>query len=88
MQNHMHDFFLTFQSLKDNLEIQRAYATLGRTYLFIADSKAQRPLQQRVYLESAMKHFDRSLEICKHLHALRKIELDEIKARLNLNIGG
>ncbi|XP_070248665.1 tonsoku-like protein [Myotis yumanensis] len=71
-------------SLSNHIEVQRAWATIGRTHLDIYDhSQSQEALLQ------ARAAFEKSLAIVdEKLHrTLPKRELSEMRARLYLNLG-
>ena len=69
------------------VEEQRAYATLGRTYLCQSDAAAGRTAVKQALLR-AQEAFVKSLEVCKRLaDKVERKEYQQMKARLILNLG-
>ncbi|XP_053916351.1 tonsoku-like protein [Cuculus canorus] len=75
------------RSLEDNTEQQRAWATIGRTFMFIADSRA--PGEAETELREAERAFRTSLEIVEEKleGSIPSRELSEMRSRLYLNLG-
>ncbi|GAB1610965.1 hypothetical protein Ahia01_001383400, partial [Argonauta hians] len=73
------------RSLNNSVEEQRAWATIGRTYLFEAEADSDR--KQSVYVK-AEEAFVHALELCENMKGeLNHKEYITMKARLFLNIG-
>ncbi|XP_015278310.1 PREDICTED: tonsoku-like protein [Gekko japonicus] len=72
------------QSLHNHIEQQRAWATLGRTYMFMAESDASSGA-----LQEAEKAFAKSLAIIEETldGEVPQREVSEMRARLYLNLG-
>uniref|UniRef100_A0A8D0GSM6 Tonsoku like, DNA repair protein n=1 Tax=Sphenodon punctatus TaxID=8508 RepID=A0A8D0GSM6_SPHPU len=72
------------RSLSNHIEQQRAWATIGRTYMFIADSS-----QSGEALREAEQAFMKSLAIVEETleGEVPRRELSEMKTRLYLNLG-
>lgn len=69
------------------VEEQRAYATLGRTYLCQSDAVTGRTAR-RLALMKAQESFFQSLEVCKRLtNKVDHKECQMMRARLILNLG-
>ncbi|XP_068789657.1 tonsoku-like protein [Struthio camelus] len=75
------------RSLSDHTEQQRAWATIGRTYMFVADSRP--PAEAAPALREAERAFRTSLAIVEEKleGAVPNRELTEMRARLYLNLG-
>ncbi|KAJ8302577.1 hypothetical protein KUTeg_018973 [Tegillarca granosa] len=72
---------------KDTLEEQRAWATIGRTYLFMCDTTKNHDELLSVS-KKAEDAFRKSLDVCEQLKSSTKIsDYMEMKARLFLNLG-
>ncbi|CRK96563.1 CLUMA_CG009876, isoform A [Clunio marinus] len=73
------------------VEMQRAYATIGRCYLLKGDSESIESTESSnkgSYIKSAEKSFLKSLIISKELgRSVSKWELADMQARLYLNLG-
>lgn len=75
------------QSCGSVIEEQRAWATIGRTYLFQAEAMKEPTALQGV-LKKGEKAFLKSLECCEKLKGdVPNTEYMEMKARLFLNLG-
>ncbi|XP_064599134.1 tonsoku-like protein [Liolophura sinensis] len=71
----------------DTLEEQRAWATLGRTYLLKSEGVRERPAVNKAS-QQAEKAFIHSLEVCEKLKgSIKRDEHMQMKARLLLNLG-
>ncbi|XP_061463118.1 tonsoku-like protein isoform X2 [Rhineura floridana] len=72
-------------SLSNHIEQQRAWATIGRTYMFMADSNDQ----SSEALQEAEKAFMKSLAILDEMleGEVPQREASEMRARLYLNLG-
>ena len=72
-----------------DVERQRAYATIGRTHLFQAESLIQKdPGKSQEALKKAENAFLHSLEVCQQLReSTSQKEYAEMRARLLLNLG-
>uniref|UniRef100_A0A8C3YU84 Tonsoku-like protein n=1 Tax=Catagonus wagneri TaxID=51154 RepID=A0A8C3YU84_9CETA len=81
---HQHHYLDLARSLSSHTEQQRAWATIGRTYLDIYDHQ-----QTQDALLQAQAAFEKSLAIVdeKLQGTLAKRELGEMRARLYLNLG-
>ncbi|XP_019368566.1 PREDICTED: tonsoku-like protein [Gavialis gangeticus] len=81
---HQHQHLELARSLSNHAEQQRAWATIGRTYMFIADSS-----QSGEALREAEQAFTRSLAIVdERLEGeVPPRERSEMRARLYLNLG-
>ncbi|XP_014213006.1 tonsoku-like protein [Copidosoma floridanum] len=76
--------------LKNLIEEQRAYATLGRTYLCIADNliKDSEKDEKMKNVNEANRAFSKSIQLCEKLEGqISEIELMTMRARLLLNRG-
>ncbi|XP_011502231.1 PREDICTED: tonsoku-like protein isoform X2 [Ceratosolen solmsi marchali] len=78
------------KELKDQIEEQRAYATLGRTHLLVAESliKESDSDKKAEVLKNAKRAFSKSIRLCDKLE--NKIDISELltmRARLLLNLG-
>ncbi|XP_064296614.1 tonsoku-like protein [Phalacrocorax carbo] len=75
------------RSLSDDTEQQRAWATIGRTYMFVADSRS--PGEAAPALREAERAFRTSLAIVEEKleGVVPKRELTEMRTRLYLNLG-
>ncbi|KAJ6641353.1 Tonsoku-like protein, partial [Pseudolycoriella hygida] len=73
------------KSARNEIEEQRAYATIGRVHLLhgqsLTDIKETTP-----HLRKAEKAFLKSLLVCKGLRGLSKLEIVDMEARLYLNL--
>ncbi|NWR56076.1 TONSL protein, partial [Bucorvus abyssinicus] len=76
------------RSLGDDTEQQRAWATIGRTYMFMADAPAEATAAM-LALREAERAFRTSLTIVEEKleGAVPRRELMEMRARLYLNLG-
>ncbi|EDW40606.1 GM24993 [Drosophila sechellia] len=88
-KDHINDYLKIAKRLKNQVEEQRAYATLGRVHLLhgqsLADSSASGSMEQ---LKLAEKNFLRSLLLIKELSGqISKLEQLDMQARCYLNIG-
>ncbi|XP_037719155.1 tonsoku-like protein [Drosophila subpulchrella] len=88
-KDHIGDYLKIAKRLKNQVEEQRAYATLGRVHLLhgqgLADSSASGAMEQ---LKLAEKSFLRSLLLIKELSGqISKLEQLDMQARCYLNIG-
>ncbi|XP_017074027.1 tonsoku-like protein [Drosophila eugracilis] len=88
-KDHISDYLKIAKRLKNQVEEQRAYATLGRVHLLhgqsLADSSASGSMEQ---LKLAEKSFLRSLLLIKELAGqISKLEQLDMQARCYLNIG-
>lgn len=88
----MHFFFQFLEAAKEEnnqIEKQRAYATLGRVYLLQAQSNPDGSTSEEFkrQIMNAEKSFQKSLEVCESLTNQPKLELLDMKARLYLNLG-
>ncbi|XP_029778912.1 tonsoku-like protein isoform X1 [Suricata suricatta] len=81
---HQHRYLELARSLSNHTELQRAWATIGRTYLDIYDH-----CQSQDTLLQAQAAFEKSLAIVdeKLQGTLPKRELSEMRTRLYLNLG-
>ncbi|KAK2503088.1 hypothetical protein MC885_018775 [Smutsia gigantea] len=81
---HQHCYLELACSLPNHIEVQRAWATIGRTHLDIHDHQ-----QSQEALLQAQTAFEKSLAIVdeKLQGTLAKRELSEMRARLYLNLG-
>lgn len=71
----------------DKIEVQRAYATIGRCHLLHGQSLPDLQTSLKP-LEKAEKSFIKSLLVCKDLTGkINRIELLDMQARLYLNLG-
>ncbi len=78
--------------MNDDVEIQRAYATIGRTYLVqseaIKEGVASGEVSAKSLLRQAQLALEKSLEVCGRLQD--KVSVSDhaaMKARLYLNLG-
>ncbi|OXU24659.1 hypothetical protein TSAR_000170 [Trichomalopsis sarcophagae] len=88
--NHQSLYLEIAKELQDLTEEQRAFATLGRTYLLVADSlvKDSETNKKMEVLRDAKKAFSKSIKLCDKLE--NKIDVTELmmmRARLLLNLG-
>ncbi|ALC43242.1 CG7457 [Drosophila busckii] len=88
-KDHINDYLKIAKRLKNQVELQRAYATLGRVHLLhgqsLAESKASAAMEQ---LKKAEKNFLHSLLLIKELTGqVTKLEQLDMQARCYLNIG-
>uniref|UniRef100_A0A2K5HKD1 Tonsoku-like protein n=1 Tax=Colobus angolensis palliatus TaxID=336983 RepID=A0A2K5HKD1_COLAP len=80
---HQHHYLELAHSLRNHTELQRAWATIGRTHLDIYDH-----CQSRDALLQAQAAFEKSLAIVDELEGtLAQGELNEMRTRLYLNLG-
>ncbi|XP_006879288.1 PREDICTED: tonsoku-like protein [Elephantulus edwardii] len=81
---HQHRYLELACSLSNHVELQRAWATIGRTYLDIYDHNQSRDalLQAQAAFEKSLAIVDEKLE-----GAVAHQELVEMRARLYLNLG-
>ncbi|XP_019485672.1 PREDICTED: tonsoku-like protein [Hipposideros armiger] len=81
---HQHHYLELARSLSNHTELQRAWATIGRTHLDIYDH-----CQSQEALLQAQTAFEKSLTIVdeKLQRNLPRRELSEMRARLYLNLG-
>ncbi|XP_068149449.1 LOW QUALITY PROTEIN: tonsoku-like protein [Drosophila tropicalis] len=88
-KDHINDYLKIAKRLKNQVEQQRAFATLGRVHLLhgqsLADTSASAAMEQ---LKLAEKSFLRSLLMIKELSGqISKLEQLDMQARCYLNIG-
>lgn len=76
----------TAKERHEEVEEQRALATIGRVYLLRAQSDPNAD-EYKKHLRSAEKSFLESLLVCKKLTHLPNTETLDMKARLFLNLG-
>nr|XP_032637795.1 tonsoku-like protein isoform X1 [Chelonoidis abingdonii] len=81
---HQHQHLELARTLSDHTEQQRAWATIGRTYMFVAESG-----QAGEALREAEQAFMKSLAILEEKleGTVPQRELSEMRARLYLNLG-
>ncbi|XP_016072127.1 PREDICTED: tonsoku-like protein [Miniopterus natalensis] len=81
---HQHHYLELAHSLSNHIELQRAWATIGRTHLDIYDHCQSQDalLQARAAFEKSLAIVDEKLQ-----RTLPKRELSEMRARLYLNLG-
>ncbi|XP_037237201.1 tonsoku-like protein isoform X1 [Falco rusticolus] len=87
---HQHQHLELARSLSDDTEQQRAWATIGRTYMFMADSRTQGEEAAGLpALRKAEQAFHTSLAIVEEKleGAVPHRELTEMRTRLYLNLG-
>ncbi|XP_037077217.1 tonsoku-like protein [Pollicipes pollicipes] len=87
LQHHTR-FLEAAERQQDRLEIQRAAATLGRTYLLMADNLT--PSQEEAKeanLKLAQEYFQKSLRVVPSVMGVSGRERAEMTARLHLNLG-
>ncbi|XP_069636325.1 tonsoku-like protein [Haliaeetus albicilla] len=86
---HQHQHLELARSLSDDTEQQRAWATIGRTYMFIADSRSPGEEAAVPALREAERAFRTSLAIVEEKleGAVPNRELTEMRTRLYLNLG-
>ncbi|XP_025778713.1 tonsoku-like protein [Puma concolor] len=84
LRGHQHRYLELARSLSNHTELQRAWATIGRTYLDIYDH-----CQSQDALLQAQTAFEKSLAIVdeKLQGTLTKREVSEMRTRLYLNLG-
>ncbi|CAM9108338.1 unnamed protein product [Bubo scandiacus] len=77
------------QSLSDDTEQQRAWATLGRTYMLMADSRLPQEGAAVLALQEAERAFCTSLAIVEEKleGSVAQREITEMRSRLYLNLG-
>ncbi|XP_054162408.1 tonsoku-like protein [Oppia nitens] len=75
-------------SLADDIEIQRAWATIGRTHLLHAQElyQSNSEINEQV-LNDAKNAFKMALNLCDELSEIKDKELAEMRSRLYLNLG-
>ncbi|XP_055609641.1 tonsoku-like protein [Uranotaenia lowii] len=71
---------------EDLVELQRAYVTIGRTYLLKGQS-CEGPEQAKEPLAEAEKAFLKGLKLCHEVKGVGKIEQLDMEARALLNLG-
>ncbi|OWF54535.1 tonsoku-like protein [Mizuhopecten yessoensis] len=75
------------KSCQNLLEEQRAWATIGRTYLFQIETSKGKSVREGS-IKRAKDAFFKSLEVCEKLKSsVQNVEYMEMKARLYLNLG-
>lgn len=77
------------KDMKNSIEEQRAFATLGRTYFCLAESLSGKTQKRDEALMNAKAAYVQSMELCDKLSA-SEIKLEEktlMRARLLLNLG-
>ncbi|XP_037384389.1 tonsoku-like protein isoform X2 [Talpa occidentalis] len=81
---HQHRYLELAESLSNPTELQRAWATIGRTHLDVYDHQQSQDalLQARAAFERSLAIVDRELE-----GTLAQRELSEMRTRLYLNLG-
>nr|XP_058132176.1 tonsoku-like protein isoform X2 [Dasypus novemcinctus] len=81
---HQHRYLELARSLSNYIELQRAWATIGRTHLDIYDHSQSRDalLQAQAAFEKSLAIVDEKLE-----GAVAQRELSEMRTRLYLNLG-
>ncbi|XP_045633324.1 tonsoku-like protein isoform X1 [Ursus americanus] len=81
---HQHRYLELAHSLSNHTEVQRAWATIGRTYLDIYDHCQSQDtlLQAQIAFEKSLAIVDEKLQ-----GTLAKRELSEMRTRLYLNLG-
>lgn len=87
--NHQNLYLEGAKDIKNLLEEQRAYATLGRTYFCWAESLPEKSEKKIDILTNARKVYMKSIRLCNEL-GKTNIELKELitmRARLLLNLG-
>ncbi|XP_043228378.1 tonsoku-like protein [Amphibalanus amphitrite] len=72
---------------RDLVEIQRATATVGRTYLMQADNTSSGEESKNEYRKLANKFLERSLQLVPSVTGISEHERAEMTARLHLNMG-
>ncbi|KAM6445767.1 LOW QUALITY PROTEIN: tonsoku-like protein [Rhynochetos jubatus] len=84
---HQHQHLELARSLSDDTEQQRAWATIGRTYMFAAESRS--PGGEEATLRQAERAFRTSLTIVEEKleGSVTTRELTEMRTRLYLNLG-
>ncbi|KAJ8664786.1 hypothetical protein QAD02_006448 [Eretmocerus hayati] len=88
--DHQNQYLELAQQLENLIEEQRAYATLGRTHLLIADSltKDTEKEDKKKALRDAKGAFTESIKLCEKLDGRIEVpELMTMRARLLLNVG-
>lgn len=78
------------KEMKNSIEEQRAFATLGRTYFRLAESLIGKTEKRDEALANAKMAYVQSMEVCDKLNVPTEIQLKEkklMKARLLLNLG-
>ncbi|XP_065671588.1 tonsoku-like protein isoform X2 [Hydra vulgaris] len=84
---HQQKYYEIAKYNNNTLEQQRALATLGRTYFIQTDCTSSQEETNRC-LESSLKLFLESLELCDKLYGVvSEKEMLEMRARLYLNLG-
>ncbi|XP_036904698.1 tonsoku-like protein isoform X2 [Sturnira hondurensis] len=81
---HQHQYLELARSLSNHIELQRAWATIGRTHLdvYYHCQSQDALLQARAAFEKSLAIVDEKLQ-----RTLSKRELSEMRARLYLNLG-
>ncbi|XP_043479382.1 tonsoku-like protein [Leptopilina heterotoma] len=76
------------RELENLLEVQRAFATLGRTYFCLAESITEKGDEKEEALKNAKKAYCKSIRVCSKLEgSVKEEELHTMRARLLLNLG-
>uniref|UniRef100_A0A1B0CB68 Tonsoku-like protein n=1 Tax=Lutzomyia longipalpis TaxID=7200 RepID=A0A1B0CB68_LUTLO len=86
---HTGQYLKIAQEEKDSIELQRAYATIGRAYLLKGQNLTEKESAEvrAKALKEAEKAFLKSLSICRELCGkISNIELQDMMARLYLNL--
>ncbi|XP_013407621.1 tonsoku-like protein, partial [Lingula anatina] len=84
---HQHRHLELAESEHSDIEQQRAWATIGRTYLYQAEA-IKTPGGAEAVLRKGEDAFMKSLEVCERLkRSIKNEEYMEMKARLFLNLG-
>lgn len=77
------------REMKNSIEEQRAFATLGRTYFCLAESLSDHSQKRKEALTNSKMAYVNSMELCDKL-TMSEIKLEEkilMRARLLLNLG-
>ncbi|XP_011269176.2 tonsoku-like protein [Camponotus floridanus] len=77
------------RKMKNSIEEQRAFATLGRTYFCLAESLSDHSQKRKEALTNSKMAYVNSMELCDKL-TMNEIKLEEkilMRARLLLNLG-
>ncbi|XP_059614206.1 tonsoku-like protein [Phlebotomus argentipes] len=86
---HEHQYLKIAQEEKDSIEVQRAYATIGRAYLLKGQNLTEKEsaAERAKALKDAERAFLKSLSICRELPGkISNTELQDMMARLYLNL--
>ncbi|XP_062553692.1 tonsoku-like protein [Armigeres subalbatus] len=70
----------------DKVELQRAYVTIGRTYL-LKGQGSDDPVVSKESLSEAERSFVKGLKLCRELKEVGKLEQSDMEARAILNLG-